>query len=65
MTEIEKIEKYIKESGIEKLDKYSMHVSEWTAISHNKGCMIDNVGLAFKFGLAKGYRAAMKENGGK
>ena len=41
-----------------------MCVAEWAAIA-DKGSRIDAVGLAFNFGRAKGYRAAMKENGGK
>ena len=64
MTEIEKIEKYIKQTKISDKCNYCMRVAEWTAIA-DKGSRIDAVGLAFNFGRAKGYRAAMKENGGK
>lgn len=64
MTEIEKIQRYIKRTGIplQTCVRYSMGCKEWLALAHHgPDAVWDAVALAFDYGQAKGYRAAMSE----
>lgn len=58
MSEIEKIQRYIDRTKVNK-PNYSLRFSEWVAL----GCKADEdtleiIALAFDYGMAKGYRAA-------
>lgn len=67
MSEIEKMKRYIDRTGAEKglTDKYSMRFAEIYALISEAG--VDGntawnvITLAFKYGKAKGYRAAKAE----
>lgn len=65
MTEIEKIERYIELTGLDKLPKetrlaYDLklyEIKELSALAEN-GEGLDAICIAFKYGRAKGYRMA-------
>lgn len=65
MSEIEKMERYIKLSNIEETRSYKLNLSEAFALAdqaHNCGDLpIAVICLAFRYGKAKGYRAAKAE----
>lgn len=66
MTEIEKIQQYIKRTNMKLSDphRYAMNMSEAFELAHQareSNLPIDVISPAFNYGLAKGYRAAKKE----
>lgn len=63
MDEIERIKKYISQTKVDDR-RYYLHFIEARAIAktaHTYDDVLDAVSLAFKFGQAKGYRAAKAE----
>lgn len=64
MSEIEKMKKYVNNTKVN-ADRYQMNVNEALALAHHAqgvdGLPLDAVMLAFKYGQAKGYRAAKAE----
>lgn len=66
MTEIEKIQQYIKRTNMKLSDpyRYAMNMSEARELAHqarDNDLPIEVISLAFDYGRAKGYRAAKKE----
>lgn len=61
MTEIEKMQKYIErtKTGIAIDSQYQMNVQE--AVAASSLSPLEAVSLAFRYGKAKGYRAAKAE----
>ena len=63
MTEIEKMERYIKRTKLDKNDRFDMTVREAFELAYKVQDMgeslIDVISLAFVYGKAKGYRAAL------
>ena len=65
MSEIERIRRYIKQTGIKVKgqDRYAMSWLEALELVHNsKECPVDTIALSFEYGKAKGYRAAKAES---
>lgn len=62
MTEIEKIQRYIARTGVEYKDTspYHMKIGEAFALARASD-NVRAVSLAFEYGRAKGFRAAMSE----
>ncbi len=60
MTEIEKIERYIKRTNIADLKHYEMNMLELHALADMVN-VVDALCIAFLYGRAKGYRAAKAE----
>lgn len=63
MSEIEKIKKYISRTKVDD-SRYYLSYIETIAIAktaHTHDDVLDAVSLAFKYGQAKGYRAAKAE----
>ena len=60
MSEIERINRYIERTKVKESVKNEMKASEWISISKN-GSVLEAIALAFNYGRAKGYRAAMSE----
>lgn len=60
MSEIERIKRYIERTKVKESVKNEMKASEWISISKNDS-VLDAIALAFNYGRAKGYRAAMSE----
>lgn len=63
MTEIEKIKQYIERTKIDEktYSLYYMRAREWAALANSDLSISVVVALAFNYGLAKGYRAGIKE----
>lgn len=62
MSEIEKMQRYIKRTKMNKNDRYQMNVAEMLDLSRaTRETPVDAVCLAFEYGKAKGYRAAEAE----
>ena len=59
MTELERIERYISKTIQNSTDRYDMKFSECIELA--KQDSLDAVHLAFRYGKAKGYRAAKAE----
>ena len=61
MSTLEKMAAYIKTTKIPKevTGHYSLRFNEILALAHYRGS-VDSVCMAFKFGMAKGYRAGKK-----
>ena len=62
MTEIEKMKRYIKQTGLEKskIENYSINSSQIIAL-HNDLDFFKALCMAFEYGQARGYRCAMVE----
>ncbi len=60
MSEIEKIQRYIKESNAPRGRRYDASIKEVFAIASELGA-VDAVALAFSYGRAKGYQAGKAE----
>jgi len=62
---MKKIKKYVDRfiATVKVNDKYDMGSSEWRTLSEKamEGGAVDAVRLSFRYGYAKGYRAAMAE----
>lgn len=71
MSKIERMQKYIQRTGMDAkmVHRYSMSASETTELleqtiksdGNEVGNALDNLVLAFEYGMAKGYRAGKKE----
>lgn len=63
MTELEKIRKYIDRTKMDKKTylTYCMCVKEWNVLVNQTSYPVEAVALAFDYGMAKGYRAGIKE----
>ncbi len=65
MSEIEKIQRYIERTKMDKSRRYQMSMNEAFALSHQAytcgDLPIEMISLAFHYGQAKGYRAAKAE----
>ena len=60
MSDIEKIERYIKRTNIAKNPCYAINLRETCALKNMEN-IFDVVYLAFQYGRAKGYREAKAE----
>lgn len=65
MSEIEKMKKYIERTKLDPNDRFYMSMSEAFELAYQAQTCgdfpLDAVNLAFKYGMAKGYRAAKAE----
>ncbi len=65
MSEIEKIQRYIEKTKLDKESKYSLNITEGFSLAHMAHEMddlpLEVICLAFNYGKAKGYRAAKAE----
>ena len=65
MTEIEKMKRYIERTKLKPNDRFYMDMAEEFELAHQANGSIDlsleAISLAFKYGKAKGYRAAKAE----
>jgi len=65
MSEIEKIQGYIKRTGIKKIDRYCLNYCEANELGRkmleSNDSMLEIISLIFEYGKAKGYRAAKAE----
>ena len=58
MTEIEKMKRYIERTKMDKNDRFYLDMAE---AYESPSLPLDAISLAFKYGKAKGYRAAKAE----
>lgn len=65
MTEIEKMQRYIERTKLDKNDKFCMGYCEAVELGRKMkegdDSMLEAIGLIFDYGKAKGYRAAKAE----
>lgn len=65
MTEIEKMKRYIERTKMDKNDRFYLDMAEAFELAvqayESTSLPVDAISLAFKYGKAKGYRAAKAE----
>lgn len=63
MTEVEKIKQYIERTKMDRKTRFRYEISapQWEALVNSSPSIFNVTALAFDYGLAKGYRAGIKE----